>query len=220
LLCSWLCAALASAAAGEASDKGEDRAGRETESASPYMRAVRDKEKAAASSERLVFSNDDLEQRYGPPPDPEPEPDESTGEAGEPVEQDAPAAGEEAAAHEPTEGKAGETEGEGEAAQAAPPDALQQIAEEQAQASERREQISEAESKVQQARQRVQALERRVLALRNPLLARPAAPEEEREAWDRADTRERVARSEGEIERARAELADAEQELTRLKGTP
>jgi len=171
-----------------------------------------------ATSEKLVFTNDDLERRYGP-----------SRELPPPVAEETPAvispaatSGIEGAGAAVPDAAATGTDAAAAAGETAPPepDALQQLSDGQAREAKHRTEVMAAQSKVDQAHERIAELEKRVLALRNPLLARPAPPEKEREEWDRADNEKRVERSIADLEGARNDLTAAEQELARVRNTP
>jgi len=99
-------------------------------------------------------------------------------------------------------------------------DQLKQMLEQQGKAKQRDKEIVEAETKVADARQRIADLEKRILATKNPLLARPAAPEEGADEWNKMSAPERVDRSKQDLEAARTQLAEAEAELNRLRRSP
>jgi len=93
---------------------------------------------------------------------------------------------------------------------------LQWLDERKAAQREHQKALAEAGAAVTDAEARVRELEERLRALRNPLLKRPAAPEDDPE-WAGRSTPERVAQTEAELEGARAELTRAQSELDRLR---
>jgi len=99
-------------------------------------------------------------------------------------------------------------------------DPLKQMLEQQGQAKQRDKDIVEATAKVSDAKQRITDLEKRILATKNPLLARPAPPEEGADEWNAMSAPERVDRSKQDLEAARTQLAEAEAELDRLRRSP
>jgi len=91
----------------------------------------------------------------------------------------------------------------------------------QAAAAGTRTETAEAEKKVAEQRAKVQDLERRLLAVRNPLLPRRYSDrkDEDNKDWDEMKNPERVATTEEELKKAKDDLAGAEQELARLRGS-
>jgi len=155
---------------------------------SPFVLATGGK---AGSEPTKVYTNDDLKKLSGGVTSSKPA-EAAPSETGEPSEE-------------------GSTE-------AAPGSALDQIfAEEQAR-KEHAQKIVEAEKRVTASQQKLADLEKRLRAVRNPLLARPEAPEDDPEAWNNASAAERATMTETQIQAARDEVAQAEQDLAALRG--
>ena len=95
-------------------------------------------------------------------------------------------------------------------------DPLAQLQANQAAKREKVAQRAEGGARVRAAQEKVAALEKRIAGLRNPLLARSAPPEEDREAWDGADQAGRVQMTEKKLAAAREELAAARTALSKL----
>jgi hypothetical protein len=169
-----------------------------TEAEATEAEATREEAREAASG---VITNETLERLFGPAPEAPPTPVKE--EAAPP----APAA------------ESGEAAPEGGTtpAERPPTDPLELMRERQAQAAEKRRLIAEAEQKVTAAKQRVADLEKRRLAIVNPFMARPEIPADEKEQWDSEGSQERLATTDGQLEEARQQLADAEGELGRLR---
>jgi len=102
---------------------------------------------------------------------------------------------------------------------AKPGDALEWLEQNKARAAERAQRITDAEKAVADARARVQALEKRLLSLRNPYSARPQIPDDEKAEWDELSTRDRVEKTQRQLEEARGELASAERLLEGLRAS-
>lgn len=117
--------------------------------------------------------------------------------------------------------RAGETESGEEPGKA--PDAqeeksaLDKLFEREALRKEHQQKVAEAEQRVAAAKERITDLEKRELAIKNPFLARPKAPEEGAEEWERSDGPQRVKQTEDQLRAAREELAEAERELDELR---
>ncbi len=195
--------AIAFAPAGPALRAAESGAGGETapaaasaEPVNPYLRAARGKPAAGSTAKAKVYSNEDLVKLFGAPP-------EEPGAEGEAP--DAESRGAESPGATPPPGA---EEG---------PDPLTKLFDDQRRAQEHAAQVAAAETKVAEARQRIGDLEKRMLAVKNPLLARPAAPQDKAEEWKHSDGAERVKRTESELEQAQAALARAEAELEQLR---
>jgi hypothetical protein len=97
--------------------------------------------------------------------------------------------------------------------------ALDQMFEREAARKEHDQKIADAEQAVTDAKQRVVDLEKRLLAIRNPLLARPGAPEEGADEWERGNGQQRVKMTEEQTQAAREAVAQAERELAELRRT-
>jgi hypothetical protein len=97
------------------------------------------------------------------------------------------------------------------------PDPVSLMKEQQAQVEERNRLVAEAEKAVADARARVTQLEKRLLAMRNPFAARPEIPDEEKADWNSLGTRERVEKSEEDLQQAREDLKAAEQALAGIR---
>jgi hypothetical protein len=180
-----------SGAATEGSTGADEEAGPKL---SPFVRATGGK--AAASSEK-VYTNDDLERLRGAGP--------ASSQAPSPSRDGEP----------PADGAADTAEGS-----AKPPEAksaLDQLFECETLRQEHAQKVADAEQQVVAAKQRLADLERRLLAIKNPLLARPAAPEEGAEEWNSADGQQRVQQTESQIQAARDEIAQAERDLAELQ---
>jgi hypothetical protein len=175
----------------EQADSAEKRSDEGSgQSASPAMQAVAGK---SGDADVEVYTNQDLQRMFGaarPSNPPETAPPGSTPESSE-----------------PTEGTR------------APQSALEQVLGEEKLRQERQAEIPAAEQAVGDARERVKEMERRVLASKNPLLARPALPEDEQTAgeWAESGAAGRVSIAEQELDAARTALAKAEQALRDLR---
>jgi hypothetical protein len=98
-------------------------------------------------------------------------------------------------------------------------DPLDQLFAREAARKEHAKQVAQAEERVAAAKQQVADLEKRLLAIKNPFLARPKAPEDEEAAaaWEGGGGPERVEQTQGQLEAARAEVAQAERDLAELR---
>jgi hypothetical protein len=96
---------------------------------------------------------------------------------------------------------------------------LERMAEQKKAREDHRILLTAAEKAVTDAEQRVAELEKRALAARNPLLPRPAPPEdeEERAAWNSADGVGRAAQADQQLQSAREALAKAREDLATLQ---
>ncbi len=173
---------------------------------SPFMQAVAGEQGAAPAK---VYSNTDLEQMFGGAPSAK--------------KQEAPPAQGATPASEPSERVEPESETEAETARVPVPaeqkGAVDALLEREAARAEYAQSIADAELQVRQAQKRVSDLEQRQLAARNPLLPRPAAPEEGAEEWQAMNGAQRAARADEELRSAREALTEAEQELARLRAS-
>jgi hypothetical protein len=165
-----------------------------------------EKAEEPAEQEVKVYTNEDLEKLFGEEESMEPTRLPS-------VEQTPLPPADPSAEQEPVM----EVKVEGEPPAKPASDPLTLMRERQAQAEERNRAIAEAEQAVATASARVEQLELRISALRNPFRARPDIPEDERAEWDSMGTRERLERTEEQLEQARADLAAAEQELAKIR---
>jgi hypothetical protein len=95
--------------------------------------------------------------------------------------------------------------------------ALDQLFERQALREEHKQKVTEAVDRVAAAKERITDLEKRALAVKNPFLARPKAPEEGAEEWERGSGPQRLKQTENQLQAARDELAEAERELAELQ---
>jgi hypothetical protein len=179
-------------------DKDSDRAStsaKESEQKlSPLVHATGGKQGASSK----VYTNDDLKQLQG------------TGSSGSSAE---PAKPQPASETKPGEPAAAAKPGE------PAKSALDQMFEQEALRKEHVQKIAEAEQRVVDARQRVVDLEKRRLAIRNPLLARPAAPEEGADEWAGANGQQRVEMTDSQIQAAKDEVAQAELDLATLRSS-
>ncbi len=209
------CLLVSTAVAEEPAKKKEDKADQEQKAesseksetieeppVSPIFRAARtapDKKKGSeASGEVLVITNEDLEKMWANLP--------------------------------PEQRQKGVYQAESHVGQAAPPkpgeqpgqsDALEWLEQRNAATNERRSEAAEAQKKVAELQAKVAELERRALAQRNPLLPRRYAEKDDPEVedWSSLDNPDRVKAVDQELEKARQELAAAQKELSRLKGS-
>lgn len=179
------------------------------EPANPYQAAV-PKGAAKPGGEGKVYRNEDLYKLFGGAP--------TDAEEGEAVPE-----GGETPRTEATPSPAvpvGDAAPSGaEAAPAPENDPLKQLLDQQAKAAEHQKLILDAEGQVKAAQEKIADLEKRVLAIRNPLLPRPAAPEEKAEEWNRADGAARVDLSQEQLRMAREQLAASEAKLDELRRT-
>jgi hypothetical protein len=97
--------------------------------------------------------------------------------------------------------------------------ALDQLFERQALREEHKQQVTKAADRVAAAKERIADLEKRALAVKNPFLARPEAPEEGAEEWERGNGPQRLKQTEDQLEAARDELAEAERALAELQSS-
>jgi hypothetical protein len=166
------------------------------------------------SDEVLVFTNEDLERLFA---------DTEAEAKSRPL--DLPPAKNGAEQAEPAGGQAApeppvkQVEPSGAAGNEQFADPLQWMADRKAQRADWERRVAEAEQEVATLQERVTELEKRILATRNPLLARPKIPEEEKEEWDSGTAPERVEKSQEQLDQAKAELAEAQRELTRLRNS-
>jgi len=145
-----------------------------------------------AEGEATTYTNEDLERMFGPT--------------------EAAPAGEAAA----EKGRAPAHKGG-----VATPDALATIADEVAREEMRKKLTAEAQAEIAAKTAEVKKLEQRILRIKNPLLPRPEAdmtPEEIGE-WNGLSATERVAATEERLQKARAELSEAEAKLAKLKSS-
>jgi hypothetical protein len=164
-----------------------------------------DDRKDRATEPDKTYTNEDLERLF-PRSEPEPSPDAEKGaddgaarKAGQPDAAEADKGTESTQAKQDSAGNS-----------------LQWLDERKAAQREHQKALAEAGAAVTDAEARVRELEERLRALRNPLLKRPAAPEDDPE-WAGRSTPERVAQTEAELEGARAEMTRAQSELDRLR---
>jgi hypothetical protein len=139
--------------------------------------------------EPATYTNEDLERMFGPP-----EPAPSKEPAVEKDKAQAPKGG------------------------AALPDPLATIKDDAAREEMRKKLTAEAQSEIAAKTAEIKKLEQRVLRIKNPLLPRPEAdmtPEELAE-WNGLDSATRVKATEERLEKARAELSEAEARLEKL----
>jgi hypothetical protein len=198
------CAAAIPAPAADGGEQGTDPAAdREAEgeeasdaSLSPLIHATGGKSSATPVK---VYTNEDLKRVSGTGPGP--------------AETTLPPS----PASEPATG--GGAEPEPPSAAGEPTSALDELFAREARRQEHVRLIALAEERVATAKQRVADFEKRMLAIRNPLLARPKPPEDEEEAtaWQDSDATGRVQQTEGQLEAARAEVAQAERDLAELR---
>ncbi len=173
--------------------------------ANPYQAAV-PRGAAKSGGEAKVYRNEDLYKLFGSAPK---DPEEEEGTASETPRTEAtpnpavPAADEAA----PSDADAASAEN----------DPLKQLLEQQAQVAEQRKQILDAEGQVKAAQEKIADLEKRIRAIRNPLLPRPAAPEEKADEWHKTDATGRVDLSEEQLRVAREELAAAQAKIAELR---
>ena len=105
------------------------------------------------------------------------------------------------------------------AAQPAQPeqDLLQQMLAGRDRAEERRRDLAAAQKELTAAQNRVTELEKRLLSVRNPFLARQRPAEEAAGDWGELDAKQRVKRSEEELEQARKNVQEVRQRIARLR---
>jgi hypothetical protein len=176
-------------------EQREDNAGGREARRSPIAQATGGKAKGSTGSK--VYGNDDLEKMFGPAEPARPEPETTSDGSADAPDASTPPATQE---REKT--------------------ALERMQVSKAEGEERATKVHEAEGRVTAARERVAKLEQRLLATKNPFLSRPAPPEEGEdgaEGWEKKDGRERVQTTQGEIEKAKQDLAKAERELAEAR---
>jgi len=179
-------------------DKDSDRASTSAKESEQKLSPLVNATGGKPGSSSKVYTNDDLKQLQGTGSS------DSSAEPAKPQAASETKPGQPAAAAKPAE---------------PPKSALGQMFEQEALRKEHVQKIAEAEERVVDAKQRVVDLEKRRLAIRNPLLARPAAPEEGADEWAGANGEQRVEMTNSQIEAARDEVAQAESDLAALRNS-
>ncbi len=156
------------------------------------------------TAESMSFTNDDLEQMFGPP---------SRSAVAPPVTKEDPESGEgDAKTTEDGEGKTADKE---DGKPEKPTDPLELMEYEKVRSAERQQTRADTEAEIQRLETRVKDLEDRILRIRNPLLKRPRADmsPDELEGWNEKSNTDRLATTEAQLADIRGELAETRSKL-------